>query len=73
MSELKPCPFCGSHNVSMAKGASWIAKKYRGNIRAVCCADCGVFGGVFNLLALTQEEAEKRAIDSWNRRADNER
>lgn len=69
--ELKPCPFCGSDNVKMSKGASWMMKKYRGNIRAVGCAECGVFGGVFNLLAMTEKEAEELAIKSWNRRADN--
>ena len=73
MNELKPCPFCGSGNIAIAKTASWIGEKYKGNIRAVGCADCGVFGGVFNTLVLTDKEAEKMAIESWNRRADNDR
>lgn len=71
--ELKPCPFCGSADVRIATGAnlSWVAVKYRGNIRVVCCAECGVNGGVFNTLSITEEKAEKAAIESWNRRADN--
>lgn len=67
--ELKPCPFCGSRYLSMSKGASWIDKKYQGRIRAIVCGDCGAFGGVFNTLALSNEVAEKRAVESWNRRA----
>lgn len=69
--ELKPCPFCGSHNVAMSKGAYWITEKYQGRVRVIGCRDCGVFGGVFNTLALSCGEAEERAIESWNRRVGN--
>ena len=71
--ELKPCPFCGSEDVRIVTGAniSWLATKYRGNIRTVCCAKCGVNGGVFNTFSTTEEKAEKAAIESWERRADN--
>lgn len=72
MAELKPCPFCGSDNIGTAKGfVNFLLKKYRGNIRAVGCRDCGCVAGVFNTLAMPIEEAEEKAIESWNRRVDN--
>ncbi len=72
--KLKPCPFCGSNNIGTAKGyVVFLLKKYRGNVRAVGCRDCGCVAGVFNTLAISIEEAEEKAIDSWNRRADNDR
>ena len=71
MDELKPCPFCGSTKVGMGKGAHWVAEKQNGNIRCIVCGDCGVNGGVFNLLAMTETQAEKKAIEAWNRRVDN--
>ena len=72
--KLKPCPFCGSNKVGMATGdIFWVDEKYQGNIRVVGCANCGVFGGVFNTLALSDKVAKKRAIKSWNRRVKNDR
>lgn len=71
--KLKPCPFCGSDYVAMSKGAHWVAPKYFGRIRVVGCGSCGVFGSVFNTLAMSEERAEQMAIESWNRRADNDR
>lgn len=71
--ELKPCPFCGSTNTGTAKGyVIFMLKKYRGNVRACGCRDCGAVAGVFNTLAMPVDEAEKKAIESWNRRADND-
>ena len=72
--KLKSCPFCGSENIGTAKGyVSFLLKKYRGNVRAIGCKDCGSVAGVFNTFAMSVEEAERLAIESWNRRADNER
>lgn len=72
--KLKPCPFCGSKEVGMAKAVGHIfARKYQGKVRAICCKKCGVNGGIFNTLAMSVEEAEKNAIQSWNRRADGDR
>ena len=68
MAELKPCPFCGSKNVDFVDTPYWVIAKYQNKLSAVGCRDCGAFGGVFNKLALADEEAEKRAIKSWNRR-----
>jgi len=67
---LTPCPFCGSALVKLSKSVDTIfAKKYRGKLRAVCCANCGCNGGIFKTLALTEEQATEKAISSWNRRA----
>ena len=70
MTELKPCPFCGSNNVKLTSGKNvpWITKDYQSNIRVVVCKNCGCMGGIFNLLALTKEKAEICAIKSWNKR-----
>ena len=67
--ELKHCPFCGSKNVDFCDTPYWVIAKYQDKLSVVGCRDCGAFGGVFNKLALADEEAEKRAIKSWNRRA----
>ena len=70
MSELKPCPFCGSDKVKVLNGASWMIEKYRGKVRSVTCLECGVNGGIFTMVSLTEKQAVNRAIKSWNRRAD---
>lgn len=68
--KLNACPFCGSERVKVCDGfdVMWIAPKYRGKIKTVCCGSCGVNGGVFNTFAITEKEATKKAVDSWNRR-----
>ena len=66
--ELKPCPFCGSKNVDFGKTPYWVIDKYYNKLVVVGCVDCGAMGGMFNLLALSEKEAKKRAIKSWNRR-----
>lgn len=68
--ELKPCPFCGSKRVGMSHGrtASWIKDRWRGKIRAITCGNCGCFGGVFDANVLDEDEAEEKAVESWNRR-----
>lgn len=69
--KLKPCPFCGSEKVGMSKGltTSWLHYNYRGNIRAIVCGNCGCCGGIFNTKALDEDVAEEKAVESWNRRA----
>ena len=71
MAKLKPCPFCGGE-AAMAKGECFfVIPKYFGRLRVVVCNECGAMGGMFNTLAMSEEEAEKLAIESWNRRVDN--
>lgn len=68
--KLKPCPFCGYAKPSMAKGKVWwVSEKYQGNIKVAGCPACGCVGGIFNTLAMSEEEAKRKAIRSWNRRA----
>ena len=53
MSEIKPCPFCGSNEVEPFK-------KVNHELFGFCCWNCGAesgFGGT-----------EKRAIEKWNQR-----
>lgn len=69
--QLKPCPFCGGE-AAMAKGnCFFVIPKYYGRLRVVGCKECGCMGGMFNTLALSEEEAEKKAIASWESRCDN--
>ena len=57
MAELKPCPFCGSKDVSN----SWYYDEaYEGKIFHVRCHKCAALGPI--------EATEQQAIDAWNRR-----
>ena len=53
MTELKPCPFCGSTNVKiMTNGEGWWVE----------CLKCGAMSGI-------GEYSDDEAIETWNRRA----
>ena len=56
MSNLLPCPFCGSHNVELDNGHSTVA---------VTCRDCDAQGG----WAIRYGDGEERAIEAWNMRS----
>ena len=63
MSDLKPCPFCGSTNVGLRKGMFWNG--------AVHCYDCSadvVFEAV-ELIAKGDYDWQTAVTDGWNRRA----
>lgn len=56
--ELKPCPFCG--------GSAFIPKSDSGDLLPwVACIKCGVETDYY--------ETVEKAIEAWNRRAENER
>ena len=55
MSELKPCPFCGSSNVAI--NAPFGVACY------VICRDCGAM--------TAWGESDEEVNKAWNRRADN--
>jgi Lar family restriction alleviation protein len=55
MSELKPCPFCGSKYLGIIAP---VEKAYQ-----VQCGDCYASASV--------EQTKKKAIAAWNRRAKN--
>lgn len=70
MSELKPCPFCVSRNISEDCEA-WRCRRLE-------CDDCGCVGpasdviehddGLMRWDGITDEEALQQAIDRWNKR-----
>lgn len=56
MSELKPCPFCGSSRVTGVTSADE-TRLFR---EFVCCEDCGA--------STTLHETKQQAIEFWNTR-----
>lgn len=80
MSELKPCPFCGSRNV--LKGIAYpiyMSKKFKGRYAFAGCKDCGASTILFYannhtgspLMNKAHEEiALEKAGEAWNRRVD---
>lgn len=58
--KLKPCPFCGGE----AFMESWIARKgFEANVH---CNSCSAM--VYTITYDFEEQAEKNAIEQWNRR-----
>lgn len=85
MSELKPCPFCGSENIAVGSDKGTV---YRRNtafgdltrsvptVRWAYCVDCGCVAPAEKVNNFDgfykpdeQEDALDRAISAWNRRA----
>lgn len=77
--ELKPCPFCGG------KAEIHYQPIYMDNGVCICCTECKArskfflcdctytyFHGEKNVY-ISKEQATNKAIELWNRRADNER
>lgn len=65
MYELKPCPFCGSK--------PYVAQNYLGQIYVICqeCGACvwGKYTDDWRISTMGERNAEKAAINAWNRRA----
>lgn len=57
MTELKPCPFCGSDSVTTITGG------VLGNSYSVTCMDCHVW-----VDHIEDRMSEEEAIELWNRR-----
>lgn len=63
--ELKPCPFCGGEAVLES---FTVRKGYEAVIH--CNGSC--LANMPTITFETEEEANKRAVDTWNRRAKDE-
>ena len=81
--ELKPCPFCGGKAEVrfVSKELPHILKKYHNRFVFAGCRKCGIVTAIYNAFNKTRsplkngantQRAIKRAIEAWNRRADNE-
>lgn len=64
--ELKPCPFCGSKNLSVEPYKS--RKGYECTIQ--CNGKCILY--MQTITYDTEEEAVEKVINDWNRRANDE-
>ena len=69
MAELKPCPFCGSKNIRI--------NAYGFGYYGIECLGCGVETARYKNISkylegsLPIEKKAEKAIEAWNRRADN--
>ena len=67
MSELKPCPFCGSDDID----ASFVMGFVEGNKERLgigCgCMDCGASSAM--IVIPEGEDGHKESIEAWNKRA----
>jgi len=81
MEELKPCPFCGSKDVSVEIVRPYFMKEYyQSKLAAAGCHQCGASTQLFSaaysgnlemrMTKRAKESAKERAIIAWNRRAD---
>lgn len=68
MTSPKPCPFCGSENVSVVEGSTF-------RWRAISCAECDAIGPEVRMQTTgpgTREEWEANAkivaVEAWNER-----
>lgn len=75
--ELKPCPFCGSTSLKIESkhhGTHYYSGTHSATVR---CQKCHARGGTASCKVekgkhRADSETELKAIEAWNRRADNE-
>lgn len=65
MSDLKPCPFCGSKGITTHLSRERSSSEFSWEYQIVCDCNLGGCGGSGRYSQNPQE-----AIEAWNRRAD---
>lgn len=79
MAKLKPCPFCGG-KAKIMECDQELPFSEKISIFFVCCKECGCSPFHFSEVNLyykenckiIADELRKKAIEAWNRRADND-
>ena len=64
MSDLLPCPFCGS--VDIESGNVWCDDEEHNDCRANECNDCGTTGPI---VLVVDKDNQHEPDDAWNRRS----
>lgn len=62
MSELLPCPHCGSERITVHIDKSWIPDWFLSR------AACGKCGAMIDREGYPKSDAMERVIEAWNRR-----
>lgn len=73
MTELTPCPFCGSKNIKVGdtkKDVITTGIVFPERIAFVECMNCFAAAGFFRVKKCGVKGARKKAVEFWNRRAD---
>lgn len=72
---LKPCPFCGSEVmvdfIPLWRGSHGYQGCYEIFIKCDKCG-CSNYGTISSTIQLTKEEAKKKVVEAWNRRANDD-
>jgi Lar family restriction alleviation protein len=79
MAELKPCPFCGGESAVAFASPWFMLKRLHNRYVFAGCRKCGCTTQLYNANNHTRspilndvhtQQAKERAIEAWNRRAE---